>query len=75
MCSVLHCPAGLQVEQRIAKFSVVPTHRSVCHSQNLDPLLRGQTDQFVCPKMFLGRIVLELDGARGSVTFSTRGVD
>ncbi len=45
---VPHCPAACwpQAEQRIAKFSVVLTHRSDYHSQRFDPLLRGRTEQF-----------------------------
>ncbi len=87
VCSVLRCPASSQAEQRIAKFSVVLTHGSECHSQHFDPLLRGRTERFGVAgksdpigvglsqmKMFLGCIVTVMDGGGRSPTMSNRGV-
>jgi hypothetical protein len=61
---------------------------SNCHSQHLDPLLRGQTKRFGggsdsqtpvgsdCHRMktFVGRIITVSDGAGRSVTVSKQGV-
>ncbi len=46
MCCVLcsAIPIGPQVEQIIAKFSGVSALGLECYSNNLDPLLRGQTE-------------------------------
>ncbi len=48
----LYCPPSPEAEQRISKFSVVPTHVSECHSQCLDPILRGWTERFVGGRTF-----------------------
>ncbi len=61
---------------------------SDCHSQRLDPLLRGRTERFGCGrtvwplrgtnclnmKTFVGRIITVSDGAGWSVTVSNWGV-
>jgi hypothetical protein len=84
-CSALsHRP---QVEQRIAKFSVVPAHGSNHRSQRFDPLFRevelsglGWSDSTTCVgsechnmKTFLGQIVTESNNAGRSVTVSKWG--
>jgi hypothetical protein len=46
VCRVPHFGAGPQAGQSKAKLFLEPNHESECHSERLDPLLRGQTERF-----------------------------
>ncbi len=80
-------PLAHQAGADIAKFSVVLTHGSDCHSQRFNPLLvveqrglgmAGQSHPYRsdCHRMktFLGRIIAVSDGAGQGVIVSKRGV-
>ncbi len=80
VCRRPNCPLNRWAKQRIGWI----VHGSDCHSQCLDPLLRGRTERFGgwsdyptpvgsdCLNMltFVGRIVTVSDGAGRSVTVS-----
>jgi hypothetical protein len=84
VCRRPNCPLTRRAKQRIGRI----VRESDCHSQRLDPPLRGRTEAVWmwsdCPtpvgsdclnmKMFVGRIVTVSDGAGRSVTVSKWGV-
>ncbi len=52
MCGIHYYPAGPQSEQRIARFSGVPTHRAKCHRECLDPLFRVERSRLEMAEQF-----------------------
>ncbi len=60
------------VEQRIAKFSVVQTHKLDCHSQRFDPLMRGRLSDLELAEQYdpYGVGVSQYENFLGSIHYS-----